>query len=342
MKKPEIWAHRGASGYCPENTLPAFEKALEMGAQGIELDIQLTKDEKIVVIHDEWINRTSDGEGWVKDYTLEELRRYNYNKNFPELGHVDIPTMEEVFALIRPTDLIINIELKTGIVFYDRLEERILELTKRMGMEDRVIYSSFNHYSIKKIHELDPKAQVGFLFSGRNNGYGGVRGKARNVNALHPALYYLQYPGFVQQCKERGIKINTWTVNEPEYMKLCCEAGVDAIITNYPDLALEVAAGVAGIEPKTECSAKKHGEVRRQGGKEAQMTERTQKKNILPEGLAFREANFEERMRKEVQPWLKNQVKDGYFRSWDGSRIHYLSAVHPRERAGGGVLPRLL
>lgn len=150
MKKPEIWAHRGASGYCPENTLPAFEKAVEMGAQGIELDIQLTKDEKIVVIHDEWINRTSDGEGWVKDYTLEELRRYNYNKNFPELGHVDIPTMEEVFALIRPTDLIINIELKTGIVFYDRLEERILELTKRMGMEDRVIYSSFNHYSIKR------------------------------------------------------------------------------------------------------------------------------------------------------------------------------------------------
>ena len=129
MKKPEIWAHRGASGYCPENTLPAFEKAVEMGAQGIELDIQLTKDEKIVVIHDEWINRTSDGEGWVKDYTLEELRRYNYNKNFPELGHVDIPTMEEVFALIRPTDLTINIELKTGIVFYDRLEERILELT---------------------------------------------------------------------------------------------------------------------------------------------------------------------------------------------------------------------
>ena len=76
MKKPEIWAHRGASGYCPENTLPAFEKAVEMGAQGIELDIQLTKDEKIVVIHDEWINRTSDGEGWVKDCTLEELRRY--------------------------------------------------------------------------------------------------------------------------------------------------------------------------------------------------------------------------------------------------------------------------
>ena len=242
MKKPEIWAHRGASGYCPENTLPAFEKAVEMGAQGIELDIQLTKDEKIVVIHDEWINRTSDGEGWVKDYTLEELRRYNYNKNFPELGHVDIPTMEEVFALIRPTDLIINIELKTGIVFYDRLEERILELTKRMGMEDRVIYSSFNHYSIKKIHELDPKAQVGFLFSDGTMDmaeYGAKHG----VNALHPALYYLQYPGFVQQCTERGIKINTWTVNEPEYMKLCCEAGVDAIITNYPDLALEVAAG---------------------------------------------------------------------------------------------------
>ena len=241
MKKPEIWAHRGASGYCPENTLPAFEKAVEMGAQGIELDIQLTKDEKIVVIHDEWIDRTSDGEGWVKDYTLEELRRYNYNKNFPELGHADIPTMEEVFELIRPTDLIINIELKTGIVFYDRLEERILELTKRMGMEERVIYSSFNHYSIKKIHALDPKARVGFLFSDGTMDMAEY-GKKHGVNALHPALYYLQYPGFIQKCREFGIEINTWTVNEPEYMKLCCRAGVDAIITNYPDLALEVAA----------------------------------------------------------------------------------------------------
>ena len=77
--KPLVWAHRGASGYAPENTLAAFEKAVELGADGVELDIQLTKDDEIVVIHDEKIDRTSDGEGWVKDYTLEELRGFNYN-----------------------------------------------------------------------------------------------------------------------------------------------------------------------------------------------------------------------------------------------------------------------
>ena len=240
-RKPQVWAHRGASGYYPENTLPAFAGAADMGAQGIELDVQLTKDEKIVVIHDEWIDRTSDGKGWVKDYTLEELRQYNYNQQFPELGHVDIPTMEEVFELIRPTDLCINIELKTGIVFYDRLEERILALTKDMGMEERVIYSSFNHYSIKKIRQLDADARVGFLFSDGTMDMADY-GAKHGVNALHPALYYLQYPGFVQQCAEKGIDINTWTVNEREYMQLCCQAGVHAIITNYPDLALEVVA----------------------------------------------------------------------------------------------------
>ena len=82
--KPLVWAHRGASGYAPENTLAAFQKAVDLGADGVELDIQLTKDDPIVVIHDEMIDRTSDGKGWVKDYTLEELRAFNYNRTKPE------------------------------------------------------------------------------------------------------------------------------------------------------------------------------------------------------------------------------------------------------------------
>ncbi len=237
--KPQVWAHRGASGYMPENTLPAFEKAVEMGAQGIELDVQMTKDGQIVVLHDEWLNRTSDGSGWLKDYTLEELRQYNFNKNYPELGHVDIPTLREVFELILPTDLVINIELKTGIVFYEQLEEKVVALAKEMGMEDRVIYSSFNHYTILKIKELDPEAKVGFLYSDGAIDMPGY-GEKYGVDALHPSLNNLQYPGFVQQCKEKGLKLHVWTVNETEYMQLCCQMGVDAIITNYPDLAREV------------------------------------------------------------------------------------------------------
>lgn len=237
--KPLVWAHRGASGYAPENTLAAFQKAVDLGADGVELDIQLTKDDQIVVIHDETIDRTSDGKGWVKDYTLEELRAFNYNRTKPGYKHADIPTMREVFELLKPTGLFINIEIKTGVVFYEKIEEKILALTKEMGMEDRVCYSSFNHYTVTRIHELKPDAEVGFLYADGPidmPSYGVKHG----VNALHPALYNLQYDGFVKECKEKGLKLNVWTVNERPYMEMCCQYGVDAIITNYPDIAKEV------------------------------------------------------------------------------------------------------
>ena len=237
--KPLVWAHRGASGYAPENTLAAFQKAVDLGADGVELDIQLTKDDQIVVIHDETIDRTSDGKGWVKDYTLEELRAFNYNRTKPEYKHADIPTMREVFELLKPTGLFINIEIKTGMVFYEKIEEKILALAKEMGMEDRVCYSSCNHYTVTRIHELKPDAEVGFLYADGPidmPSYGVKHG----VNALHPALYNLQYDGFVKECKEKGLKLNVWTVNERPYMEMCCQYGVDAIITNYPDIAKEV------------------------------------------------------------------------------------------------------
>ena len=136
-----------------------------MGADGVELDVQLTKDDQMVVIHDELIDRTSDGRGWVKDMTLEELRKYNYNKTHPEYEHADIPTLREVYELLKPTGLTINVELKTGIVFYEELERKVIELTKEMGMEDKVLYSSFNHYTCVKLHELNPEAYVGFLYA---------------------------------------------------------------------------------------------------------------------------------------------------------------------------------
>lgn len=237
--KPLVWAHRGASGYAPENTLAAFQKAVDLDADGVELDIQLTKDDQIVVIHDETIDRTSDGKGWVKDYTLEELRAFNYNRTKPEYKHADIPTMREVFELLKPTGLFINIEIKTGVVFYEKIEEKILALTKEMGMEDRVCYSSFNHYTVTRIHELKPDAEVGFLYADGPIDMPSY-GVKHSVNALHPALYNLQYDGFVKECKEKGLKLNVWTVNERPYMEMCCQYGVDAIITNYPDIAKEV------------------------------------------------------------------------------------------------------
>ena len=165
MERTLVWGHRGASGYAPENTMAAFEKAVELGADGIELDVQLTKDGELVVIHDETIDRVSDGSGWVKDYAYAKLIKHNFNRTHPEYEHAQIPTLEEVYALIKPTDLTINVEIKTGVVFYPEIEERVLDLTERMGLMERVIFSSFNHYTIQKIKEINPEAETGMLYS---------------------------------------------------------------------------------------------------------------------------------------------------------------------------------
>ena len=244
--RPLVWAHRGASGYAPENTLSAFSKAAALGADGVELDVQLTKDGEIVVIHDEMIDRTSDGSGWVKDYTLQQLRSFNFNKTIPGWKHEDIPTLREVYELLKPTGLTINAELKTGIWFYPGLEEKVVSLTQECAMTDKVLYSSFNHYTCVKMHELAPASYVGFLYADGPIDMPGYVA-SHGGNALHPALYNLQYPGYLEEAARLGLDINVWTVNEEPYMKMCCDAGVNAIITNYPDKALEIAGQYSGL-----------------------------------------------------------------------------------------------
>lgn len=240
MKKTNVWAHRGASAYAPENTLEAFRQAVDMKADGIELDVQMTKDGTLVVIHDETLGRVSDADGWVKDYTYSELRQINVNKKFPAYGIQHIPALEEVYELIGPTGLTVNVELKTGVVFYPDIEKKTLELTQKMGMQERVIYSSFNHYSMQAVRRLDPGAQTGILYQ---DGWIGVVDYAADTvkaDALHPALYNVQYPGFFEECRRRQMKVHVWTVNEEDYMRMLCAYGADAIITNDPKLARKV------------------------------------------------------------------------------------------------------
>ena len=240
MKKTYVWAHRGASGYAPENTLASFRLAADFKADGIELDVQMTKDGRLVVIHDETLGRVSDETGWVKDYTYDQLRKINVNKHFPEFGTQCVPTLEEVYELIKPSNLTINAELKTGVVFYPEIEEKVLELTQKHGLENRVIYSSFNHYTIRKIRSLCPDAVTGMLYQ---DGLIRAVDYARNVvqaDALHPAIYNVQYPEFFEECRKHGMKVHVWTVNEEEHMRLLCEHETDAMITNDPKLARRV------------------------------------------------------------------------------------------------------
>lgn len=234
-----IWAHRGASGYAPENTLEAFSLAVEQKADGIELDVQLTKDGQLVVIHDETINRVSNSYGYVKDFKLEELRTFNVNRPIPSYREVHIPTLEEVYHLLKGTTLTINVELKTSIIWYPQIEEKVLLLTKKMGLFDRVIFSSFNHYSIKKIKDLEPNAKTGILYS---DVLCRIAEYCRTVgaDALHPFYCHRFMDPVFEEYLTSQIPLHIWTVNEKEDIEFFIRKDVDAIITNYPDRARKV------------------------------------------------------------------------------------------------------
>lgn len=235
----KIWAHRGASGYAPENSLEAFELAVKQGADGVELDVQLSRDGELVVIHDETVDRVSDGRGEVRGFTLKELKQFRTGKHFPQYRDAGIPTLREVYQLLKDTGLTVNVELKTGIFFYPGIEEKVLEETALMGMEERVWYSSFNHYTLRRIKELNPGAKTGMLYS---DGIYRAADYAMelHVDALHPAFYHLQYPELNEKRRKNHLKLHVWTVNEEEHLRAAYRWGVDAVITNYPDRARRV------------------------------------------------------------------------------------------------------
>ena len=198
----KVWAHRGASGYRPENTLEAFELAIRQGADGIELDVHTSADGELIVMHDENVDRVTDGTGLIKD-------------------------------------MMVNIELKNSICFYPGMEGKILKLVKEMNMEDQLIYSSFNHYSLLQLKQLNDHVQTGILFS---DGWVNPAMYAKNlgINAVHPAVYHLKYPQFIEEVKRAGLKMHVWTANKPEHIQLVKDAGAEAVITNYPDRAIEI------------------------------------------------------------------------------------------------------
>ncbi len=235
----KIFAHRGFSGKYPENTMLAFQKAVEIGVDGIELDVHLTKDNEIVIIHDEDIKRTCDGEGLVKDMTLEELRKFDASATFRGVyGFCGIPTLREYFELVKDTPIITNIELKTGVYEYPTIEKRVIDMVREFGLSEKIIFSSFNHFTVKRCEEIAPEIKRGFLTGDWIYDFGKYTAE-RNVQCCHPWHVSLSEE-VIREMHEAGCEINTWTVNEYADIEKLSKWGVDSLIGNFPDRMIEV------------------------------------------------------------------------------------------------------
>ena len=234
-----IFAHRGASGYAPENTLEAFDLAVKQGAHGVELDVHLTRDGQLVVAHDETIDRCSTGDGLICQMTLKELKALKFNKTFPEYRTATIPTLEEVLQLLKPSGLYINVELKNSYIDYPGLEKKTIELAAKEDMLDHILFSSFNHFSLKRIKQMDESLYCGLLYEATLVtpwAYAVMLG----MDAIHPHFSEVLFTK--DECRlahKADVQVNPWTVNSEEELRATIRAGADRIITNYPDRALK-------------------------------------------------------------------------------------------------------
>ncbi len=235
----KVWAHRGASGYYPENTMSAFQEAVKQKADGIELDVHLTKDGYLVVCHDETLNRTTNGKGFIKQYDLYELKQLDAGLWFDKKFKGEkIPLLEEAIDLVKKSNMELNIEIKAGSIFYPGIEEKVLKMIDKYGIRDKVIISSFDHYSLVKIKSMDKDIKTGILYSEalyRPTDYL----KTTGANALHPN-YITLTKDIVEEAHSLGVEINTYTVNKEEHIRMIKAMNVNAIITNYPDLAKKI------------------------------------------------------------------------------------------------------
>lgn len=227
-----LWAHRGASRIEPENTLPAFQAAISLGAHGVEFDVQRSADGMLVVIHDETVDRTTNGTGPVAGLDWGQLARLDAS-NGQQAAGVAIPRLDDVLELLASSGLEVNIELKNSIQAYPGLEPQVLAAVAASGLDnEQVIYSSFNHRSLRLLHTLAPQARIGVLYAqqlvdpvGYARGFG--------ASALHP-MAQVVLPGDVDDAHGAGLAINVWTVDDPELASRLAADGVDALITNEP------------------------------------------------------------------------------------------------------------
>ncbi len=243
MALVNIISHRGANKYAPQNTLPAFKKAWEIGTDGFETDVHLTKDGQVVLCHNYTIDETSDGKGDISEMRLDELKRYDFGSYFSEkYKGTEIPTLDEFLEFIQSTNIkVLNIEIKPPREKDSKVVEETLKAVKKYDLLDILLISSFSPEVLVKAKELEENCKTGFLYAPDSPTTPHMFWKAAkyaksiNCDAIHPYHMFVNEK-YITQAHEAGLIVNPWTVNNPNTMHKFIKMGIDGIISDLPDV----------------------------------------------------------------------------------------------------------
>ncbi len=225
-------AHRGASGHAPENTLAAFRKAVALGAAFIETDLQLSRDARFVALHDATVNRTTNGQGVAHDMPLAELRRLDAGSWFgSEFGGERIPTLEEILEFSKKNDVVFYLELKPGGSWGG--EHALVGALRESGEIPRAVVISFDAAMVLNLRKIEPTLMTGLLYDGQIEN---PLEKAVEIGARQLVVQKdLVTPALIERARKKDLQVVCWTVNNPAHMRMLMAAGVDGIMSDYPD-----------------------------------------------------------------------------------------------------------
>jgi glycerophosphoryl diester phosphodiesterase len=238
QERGRVWivGHRGAMGHSPENTLASFERGLELGADWIELDVHLSRDGALVVIHDETLDRTTTGHGLVRDHTLAELRALDAGDGR------GLMTLPEVLEWARERRTVVDIEIKNAPIYYEGISESVVRAVRDAKMVDQVIVISFDHVAVKEVKRIEPAIATGVLYACRPTDAGVALARAADADALLPHWAYVTSED-VAAAHRAGLVVAPWASSDPEVLRHLVTCGVDAIGTNHPDVLRDVLTG---------------------------------------------------------------------------------------------------
>jgi glycerophosphoryl diester phosphodiesterase len=231
-RKMHVVAHRGGRKWAPENTLSSFRKALELGVDGVELDIHRCKTGELIVIHDEDLARTTNGDGFIADKTLDELKKLDagswYDKSF---AGEKLPLLDEVLKLVQGKTEI-NIEIKNGYKTYPGIEDDLLKLLETYPYPDKIVISSFDHQCLLNIHKRTEKYRLALLIDGLMVDLPAYAKKI-GVQNWHPGFSNIGFAS-VKEAHDAGLAVNSWTINTTEEWKQAAQMHLDGVITDDP------------------------------------------------------------------------------------------------------------